>query len=123
MKEIKLTEFWRLIKTDKYGWVPAPYGNIYCPICSSFMVLHRFFGGHASRGFYHIDVEVKCTQCGLVLIFGVPTTMENVERVRSSPMHHKTLTHEVNDIIKIWNIEGSFEEKIVKERLRRWGYW
>jgi len=102
---------WDFAETEK-GLIPVPRKPLLCPFCRRSLVLHRFTAGQASEGFWHVDVNMKCPECGWYVIFGVPATKEECEKLKSSPLFGKTLRE--------WPWEP---EEEVKERLRMFGYW
>ncbi len=61
---------------------PKTKHPIFCPICNS-----RFFFKHAflfrrSENQYRVDIAVKCSNCALVLQFGVHLTKEQYEKLK-----------------------------------------
>ena len=111
---------WKIIKF-KDTLIPWPSEDLFCPFCGSKLWLHDFFvRKYDSRGqrFYHVDVHMKCPECSFYATFGVPLSVEDYERLRTSSFEGRVLINEIKELYRD-------EDDHVKlaERLRRWGYW
>ena len=118
-------ESWKLVYTEKYGWVIVPKIEMRCPICGAKLILHDFRSYHATHlGMYHADVHMKCPRCGGYYTFGIAISEEEHKKIMSSKVHGKTLTKEVLDVLNEANVELSEEdEERIRKRLEQLGYW
>jgi len=62
--------------------IPKTKQIIFCPICNG-----RFFFKHAfvfqrNENEYRVDIAVKCSNCALVLQFGIHLTKEEYEKLK-----------------------------------------
>jgi len=109
--------FWKVKKTDQ-GYIILPSKPIYCPICGERLLLHDFRVYHQPvYGFYHCDVHVKCMNCSLWLIFGVPISREEFEKLKNSALHGKVLKKPLDEFLT------EEEKRKIEERVKKWGYW
>jgi len=96
-------------------WIIVPAKPLYCVFCEySELLFHDYLVQHASQGFYHADIHMKCKRCGWYVTFGIPISHEEYEKLKNSKWHRKILLKE------LWELTLDDE---VKERLKRWGYW
>ena len=113
---------WEVVKT-KYGYIIKPKEIIYCPLDGTPLLLHDFRVSYEPvKKFYHCDVHMKCPKCSIWLTFGVPIGRDEFEKLKSSSLHGKTITHEVLEYLKYVNLSKEEEEEI-KKRLKSWNYW
>ena len=112
---------WKVVKTKK-GYAIIPKREFRCPFCGRKLILHHFtVSQDAIKRFYHADVHLKCPEDGFFTTFGIAISKEDYEKLRSSPLHGKTLTDE---LLEIEEIELSEEdEEIIRKRLKQLGYW
>ena len=109
----------KIIETKEFGYIVVPQETILCPFCNNIMLLHKFYAVYDPRGFYHVDVHLKCTYCGFYAIFGVPINAEEYSKLRGSKLNNVFLYGELSrKIAKYYKVEN-----VVAERLRKWGYW
>ena len=98
----------------------VPDKPLYCPICANILVLHDFYCYHGR--FYHCDVHMKCLGCSLYLIFGVRVTYSEYRELTRSRYHGRTLLHELLELKDVLYLSDN-DIQVVRERLKRWGYW
>jgi hypothetical protein len=106
---------WEVVKLDDY--IIRPVKQRMCPIRGYHLLLHDFRAWRAAQGFHHVDVHMKCVNCGLYLTFGVPISEDDFKKLLNSRYNGKILTDKVLELTP----EDLREE--VERRLRSWGYW
>lgn len=120
----KINDIWelRLVKGD---WIIIPKEKLYCPLCGEILVLHDFqasFTAQPDSRFYHIDIRLKCPQCGALFTFGVPVDREVFEKLVYSKYNKKILVSELKDVLEVQDVFKETKQYIL-EKLKRWGYW
>jgi len=111
-----MNENWE-IKEWKGGKVVVPKFDLRCCFCGGKMLLHDFICVQ-SRGFKHVDVHVKCSNCGWWTIFGLATDEKIWMELRRSKHHNKIFREDVLELIE----DEEVKEKVGR-RLKEWGYW
>ena len=119
---------WKLVKTER-GYIPVPEFPMICPFCGEVMLLHRF-SAHQQRQvmgypprmgeFYHVDINLKCPNCGWYTVFGVPISKDDFYKLRDSGLARKLINLE--DVLLVAKIYNADMKKI-EERLKALGYW
>ena len=108
------------VRETKLGVAILPRQPLQCPICGGFLLLHDFrCYDERAHGFRHIDIHMKCPECGFFATFGLPISKEDWERLRKSPLHGRVLKEEAVELAEELGLkvgEGA-------EHLRSWGYW
>jgi hypothetical protein len=112
---------WKIVKTEK-GMAPVPDGEITCPVlydgkpCGGKLLLHQFnaLDTREKLGMAHCDVRLKCERCGWFTLFGIPLTDEEYEGLAHSRLNGQVIT---TDILLFT------QDKEIRERLKRMGYW
>ena len=108
--------YWKVVKSKK-GAIILPVQPLICPFCGNEMIIHDFRAIYQkSFNFYHCDIHMKCPNCSFWCIFGVPISKEEYEELVKSPLHGRVLKEE---LIKIYPKYG----ELLKERLKKLGYW
>ena len=105
-------------KLDKYegAYIVKPTIELKCPFCGERLLLHAFHTS-MSRGFYHVDVDMKCSNCSGFFVFGVPITKGEYDILSKSRYNNYVFRDEIIDLYDDIDLEE------IKSRLKSWSYW
>ena len=107
---------WEVVFVDGNA-VPVPKFEARCQFCGSELILHDFkVYDRREHEIYHLDVHMKCPQCGYFVTFGIPISREEYKVLFESKYHGRILKWELSDIY-------SDKKSLIEKRLRMWGYW
>jgi len=115
-----------MIVNTPFGAIPIPPRDILdkmiCIRCGHTMLYHDFHCFDSPDP--HCDIHFKCPYCGYYETHGIAIPIDLIRYLRGSQLHGKTLKGDalitVNRLLGLLN---PGDEKLVKEKLRQWGYW
>ena len=105
------------IKKYNGDYIILPKEKLYCPVCGGELLLHDITPYHQiTKGFHHVDIHMKCINCGFYLTFGVAISEEDYKKLSGSKYVRRILKWELKNLYPEYNEE-------LESRLKAWGYW